>query len=262
MRGDGNQKYTSQLQAGLGLIDETKSLLSLYEPEMSVPQLHEIALNSGLFPNVSARRLRNVIAECFAPRYLKNNSAKFLKPLSTHLSSGSLVQYLLVLTALANRILNDFILEVYWNRYASGRDSVSRDDAIDFVTNAVQEGKTSKSWSDTTIKRVSSYLIGCCADYGLLSSKRSSIRQIITVRLEENTFLFFIYWFHFSGLGDNSIINHQIWRLFGLEPSDIREELRRISRKGWLIVQSAGEITRISWKFKNMEEIINVIIES
>ena len=71
-----------------------------------------------------------------------------------------------------------------------------------------------------------------------------------------------MYWFHFSGLGDNSTINHEVWKLFGLEPSDVREELRRISRKGWLIIQSAGEVTRISWKFKNMEEVVNVIIES
>ena len=262
MKGDGNQKYTTQLQAGLGLIDETKSLLSLYEPGMSVPELHEVALNSGLFPNVSARRLRNVIAECFSPRYLKNNTAQFLKPLSRHLSSGTFSQYLFILTAQANRILHDFIIEVYWSRYSSGRDSVSRDDAIDFVTNAVQEGKTGKSWSDTTIQRVSSYLIGCCADYGLLSSRRSSSRSIQAIRLEEQTFLFFMYWFHFSGLGDNSTINHEVWKLFGLEPSDVREELRRISRKGWLIIQSAGEVTRISWKFKNMEEVVNVIIES
>jgi hypothetical protein len=262
MSADKNHKYTTQLQAGLGLIDETKILLSIYQPGMSATQLHKVALDSGLFPNVTARRLRNITSECFAPRYLKNDIAKFIKPLSTHLPSSVFNQYLLVLTALANKILHDFITEVYWNMYSSGRDSVSRIDSKDFVSNAVREGKTRKSWSDTTIKRVSSYLIGCCADYGLLSSGRSSNRQIQTIRLEEKTLLFFLYWLHFSKLGDNSVINHEIWKLFGLAPSDIREELKRISRKGWLLVQSAGEVTRISWKFKNIEEVVNVIIES
>ena len=60
--------YTTQLAAGLGLIEETKLLLSLYEPGMTTAKLYDLALNSGLFPMISARRLRNIIAECLSPR--------------------------------------------------------------------------------------------------------------------------------------------------------------------------------------------------
>ena len=63
--------YTTQLQAGLGLIEETRLLLDLYEPEMSTRDLFNKALESGLFPRVSARRLDNIVRECFAPRYLR-----------------------------------------------------------------------------------------------------------------------------------------------------------------------------------------------
>jgi hypothetical protein len=254
--------YTTQLQAGLGLIEETKLLLSIYTPEMTVPQLHEKALESGFFPMVSARRLRNIIAECFSPRYLKTDSAKYLKQLSTCISSTVFNQFLLIYTSQANSILLDFIKDIYWSRYSSGRDTISTEDARDFVINAVREGKTQNIWSETTIRRVASYLIGCCADYGLLSSRRSSVRQIQTVRLDEKTFLFFSYWMHFGGIGDNSIINHEIWKIFGLDPSDVREEFKRISKKNWLILQSAGDVTRISWTFKSIEEVINVIVES
>ena len=64
------QPYTSQLGAGLGLVNETKTLLDLWSPGMSANQLHEAALESGRFPTVTARRLRNIVVECFAPRYL------------------------------------------------------------------------------------------------------------------------------------------------------------------------------------------------
>jgi hypothetical protein len=171
-------------------------------------------------------------------------------------------QFLLIFSAQANEILMDFIVEMYWNRYSSGRDTLSTDDAKEFVVNAVNEGKTQKSWSDTTIRRVSSYLIGCCSDYGLLSTGRSSVRKIQTTRIQDQTLLFFSYWFHLSGIGDNSIINHHIWKIFGLESADVREELKRISKKGWLIVQSAGDVTRISWSFNTMEEVVDVIAES
>ncbi len=54
--------YTTQLQAGLGMIDETRSLLELWQAGTDVPALFQAALQSGQFPTMSARRLRNVVA--------------------------------------------------------------------------------------------------------------------------------------------------------------------------------------------------------
>ena len=66
------QFYTTQLSAGLGLREETKGLFELWQPGMNTQQLCDVALESGSFPNVTARRLRNIVAECFFPRYLRN----------------------------------------------------------------------------------------------------------------------------------------------------------------------------------------------
>lgn len=254
--------YTTQLQAGAGLVNETKLLLSLYKKQMSANQLYETALASGLFPMVAARRLRNIVVECFAPRYIKTNSAEYLKVLAERLPSSSMNQIFLIYTAQANEILQDFIQEIYWNRYSEGRDSVGSEDAKDFVKQAVREGKTRKPWSDSTITRVSSYLIGCCADYDLLSSQRGAKRTIRPVRIQESTALYLAYKLHFEGFGDNSVINAKAWALFGLDGSDVREELKRLSKNGWLIVQNAGDVTRVGWQLKTMDEVIDVITQS
>ena len=55
--------YTTQLQAGLGLVNETQLLLGIWQQGMSTTDLFQTALDSGEFPNVTARRLRNIIAE-------------------------------------------------------------------------------------------------------------------------------------------------------------------------------------------------------
>ncbi|MGX5914816.1 BrxA family protein [Aliidiomarina sp. Khilg15.8] len=253
--------YTTQLQAGLGLVEETKLLLSLYDEGTTTVELYTLALNSGLFPTVSARRLRNIVAECFSPRYIKPGVALTLKKIKPMTSSSAFVQLLLIHTALANRVLLDFINEVFWAKYSGGHDAISTEDAREFIVNAVREGKTQKPWADSVIERVSSYVVGCCADYGLLSSGRSSKRTIQAVRLQPSTSLYLSYWLHFSGLGDNAVINHQCWKLFGLEPSDVRDELKKLAKNGFLIVQSAGEVTRISWQLKTMEDVIDVIAE-
>ena len=65
--------YTTQLSAGLGMIDETFALLEIWEEETGTPELNKLALEQGIFPAMSARRIRNVVSECFAPRLLSND---------------------------------------------------------------------------------------------------------------------------------------------------------------------------------------------
>lgn len=86
--------YTTQLQAGLGLVNETRALFELWSPGMSASQLHDIALKSGRFPEITARRLRNIVSECFAPRYLTSDGepALHLKKLSAVLPASELIQ--------------------------------------------------------------------------------------------------------------------------------------------------------------------------
>ena len=242
-------------------MEETKLLLSLYEQEATTSELYEKALRSGMFPLVSARRLRNIVAECFSPRYVKTGAAPYLKALSHRAPTTLIIQLFLFYTCEANQILADFIRNVYWDRYSSGRNSLSVDDARDFVTNAVQEGRTQTTWSDSMVKRVSSYLLGCCADYGLLSTSRGSSRSIQPVRVHELTVLYISYWLHFNDVGDNAVLNHECWGWFGLEPFDVKEELKRLARRGWIILQSAGDVTRITWQLGSMEEVIDVIVE-
>ena len=257
------KKYTTQLQAGLGLIDETKTLLDLWSPGKSPPQLYQEALQSGRFPNVTARRLRNVIVECFAPRYLIARAERVpagdLKQLLGSISSNDLSQLMLLFTSRANPILGDFVREVYWTRYSSGYSEISNLDARTFVERAIDDGRTLKRWSESTIRRVSAYLTGCCADYGLLERGTRSTRRILGIRISNITAAYLAYDLHFSNTGDNAILTHPDWQLFGLEREDVLEELKRLSLKGVLLVQAAGAVVRISWKQSNMEELCDVL---
>lgn len=255
--------YTTQLQAGLGLINETKALLELWSIGMSASQLHQVALNSGRFPNITARRLRNVVSECFAPRYLISNGApaQHLKILLDDVAGSDLKQLMLIYTARANPILGDFIRNVYWARYAGGYAEVSNEDARTFVERAIDDEMTAKRWSESTVRRVSAYLTGCCADYGLLERGSRSSRRLQPLRISSVTAAYLAYDLHFSCSGDNAVLNHPDWELFGLARSDVIDELKRLSLKGLLILQAAGDIVRISWDQPNMEALCDVLTE-
>lgn len=255
--------YTTQLQAGLGLVNETKTLLDLWSPGMSKVQLYQVALESGRFPTITARRLRNIVTECFAPRYLVAGGlpALHLKRLSVILSTADLTQLMLVFTIRANPILGDFVRDVYWARYAGGYTQITTDDARIFVERGIDDGKTVKRWSETTVRRVSAYLTGCCADYGLLERGRKTTRRIIPFRISPAVAAYLAYELHFAGVGDNALLTHEDWQLFGLAREDVLEEIKRLSLKGLLIVQTAGDVIRISWKQQTMEALCDVLTQ-
>lgn len=252
--------YTTQLQAGLGLIEETRQLLQIYQPGMTTVQLYEAALASGRFPLVTARRLRNIVAECFAPRYLRDpHAAELLKILVDRLTINELNQLLFIYTARANLVLADFVRDVYWAHYSAGRNDLQLEDARVFVENSVREGKTQKPWSETTIKRVSSYLMGCCADYGLVTTTGRNQRSIAAYRIFPKVAAYLAYDLKFSGLGGNQIVASPDWELFGLNPIDVRDQLKRLSLQGLLIFQAASDVVHIGWTYKSVEELIDVI---
>jgi len=254
------QFYTTQLQAGLGLKEETKGLFELWQTGMNTQELCDVALDSGSFPNVTARRLRNIVAECFLPRYLRNEGvAQQVKELLPRLSSSEMSQVFYLYTARANFILAEFVKNVYWQKYASGYQNLHVEDSKEFVELGLQDGKMKKSWSETTIKRVSSYILGCLVDYNFLEVESRSERRITPPRLADNLAVYLAYELHFSGLGDNAVINHPDWQLFGLSSQDVREELKALAVNRHWIIQAAGDVVQISWAYKNMEEVIDVI---
>lgn len=253
--------YTTRLQAGLGLVDETRTLLDLWSPGMPAAALYQAALESGRFPTVTARRLRNIVSECFAPRYLVHGGAPaaHLKRLVNHLPTGDLNQLMLLFTCRANPILGDFVRQVYWSRYEGGHAEISNEDARAFVERGIDAGKTAKRWSETTVSRVSGYLTGCCADYGLLEQGTRSSRRILPFRVSANVVAYLAHELPFAGLGDNALLVHEDWRLFGLAGEDVLKELKRLSLRGLLIVQAASDVILISWKHARMEALCDVL---
>ena len=254
-------KYTTQLQAGLGLVPETLKLLEVWLPGMTGQDLLKAALASGEFPTMAARRLRNVIIEAFCPRYLVDDMApaRMLKAVSGTLAKEDFRSLCFLFTCRANPILGDFVRQVYWPRYAAGGITVSKDESWQFVSAAVLCGRTTTRWSAATITRVARYLLGACVDFGLLGAMKDGARPINTFRITPNVAAFLAYDLHFRGLGDNALLRSGDWGLYGFEVDDVLAELKRLSMRGALIVQSAGGVTHISWRHKSMEELANAL---
>ena len=258
-----NDAYTTKLGSGQGIIEETFQLLDLWTPGMGSSELFKIALESGKFPKISARRLRNLVFEGFSPRYLGKDGkpATYIKSLQRAVSQKEIVQIFFIYTCRNHKILFDFVQTSYWDAYSSGQNSLTVNDARNFVIRANQDGRTSQPWGPSMIQRVPIYLLGTCSDFGLLEARKNSVRKIHPYRIEPRVAIFFAYELHFSGLGDNSVLSHPDWGLFGMDRADVLNEFKRLALQGWFIIQSAGNVTRIGWQYQNMEELIDAFIK-
>lgn len=257
----GEKIYDTNLAMGLGLNEETKALLQIWAPPMDATALYQGVLKTGLLTPVSAYRLRNIVIRCFGNRYLVegNEPASTLKRLLPSLTSTEVAQLFFIYTCRANRILYDFVRDVYWPSYASAARLLSKQSAENFIRRAIDDNKTPSRWADGQIVRLGRYLTGCCSDFGLLGSPTKDGRPILPFRIEQKVIAYLAYELHFSGVGDNALLTHEDWQLFGLAREDVLEEIKRLSLKGLIIVQAAGDVIRISWKQQNMEALCDVL---
>lgn len=256
--------YDTNLAMGLGLIEETKSLLQVWVPPIDAPALYQEVLASGLLSQVSAYRLRNIVVRCFGNRYLVDGSepASTLKRLQPSLTSTEMMQLFFIYTCRANPILYDFVRDVYWPSYVSAAKSISKQTAENFIRRAIDDSKTPSRWADGQIERLGRYLTGCCSDFGLLGRPSKDGRPILPFRIEQKVIAYLAHELHFSGVGDNALLTHEDWQLFGLAREDVLEEIKRLSLKRLLIVQAAGDVIRISWKQQDMEALCDVLTQS
>jgi len=258
------KQYTTGLAKGQGLIDETLSLLGIWEPSTKSMELANKAVQEGILGRATGYRARDIVTRAFASRYLVNGArpAYYLKTLLNEgVSPPALTQLLLIYTARANAVLHDYICEIYWPQYANGSLTLGRQEALKFLEDAYHLGKLQQRWTENMMVRVARYLGGCLEDFGLLKSKRTGKREISPIYITPLTTLFLAHELHFSGISDDGILQHRDWGLFGLRMMEILRELQRVSRNHF-IAQFSGEFVRISWKYQTMEEAIRAIARS
>mgnify|MGYP001330105054 CR=1 FL=1 len=256
-----SDQYTTQFQAGLGMIEECRLFLELWEDGDTVQVLENKVLEAGVLPNVTARRVRNLIAEMWAPRFFVNDAqpARDLKNILEYLNREAISQFITLFTARAQLIYHDFITQVYWPIYESGRSVISRDEAKSFILEALDEGKMQKRWSESTIHRVTGYLIGAAVDFGFLMKASRSTYEITPPSIHPKLALYLAYTLHFEGLSDSHVLAHRDWKLWGMNENDVLRQLQYLGRDGHFIIQGSVELVRFSWTYKNREELLNAI---
>ncbi|MFC5191887.1 BrxA family protein [Algoriphagus aquatilis] len=244
--------YNSNLAKGSGLVNETLALIEFYEIGESKSEFITRCISHNILNKSTEHRTKDIINLVFFDRYWKanENTVKNLKLLrESGLSLDSLKSILFVYTSRANKVLFDFVLELRKEKHSK---KITKDTSRSFLLRAISDGKA-PAWSDSMISRVSSYLVSCLNDFGLLD--KEGFLKVTSPNTKVCSF--FLHELHFKGYSDQKIVEDEIWSLLGFEFHQLIKEIERISFKGTFIFQYSGEILKIGWVFKTMEEFID-----
>ncbi len=254
--------YTIQLRNLVRSKDFCRQAIQLWEKGDDTMTMYRKALDSGQFSTMTARSLKNVIVDIFAPRFIEPEAEPWAQLIKDHLDTWplSLIEQMIFLqTARGYLIIREFLEQEYWPRTEAAQVAITSDVAIDFILRGSAQGKTQKPWRPEVAKRHAGSVTGVLNDFGLLSGNGKGVFTIEDYRLDWRLFLLMVCHFKETGLSDNAIINHRDWQIFGLTADDVTNMFSIAELRPYFLVQKAGNAAAITWKLNTLQEAADVI---
>ncbi|WP_055669753.1 BrxA family protein [Desnuesiella massiliensis] len=252
--------YSAALTKGAALKEDMRVLLKSWEQSESPQEFAQRVQGSDLLGKTTAYRTRDLVLRIFRPRFLVPNDeqAIWLKKLIMNGIHRKIVDELMFLyTARADDLFYDFVINVFWPLCNRGDIIIRNDDVLSFLMKAQDEGVLNEQWSESVKLKVCTTVLGILKDYGFIREEKRGYREIVNYRVSDVTIAYIAYVLHFQGLSDLAVCEHPDWLLFGLERNNLVSRLDELGELAGLIVQRAGSVIRISWKFENMEVFLN-----
>jgi hypothetical protein len=162
--------YTSKIIKPGALLADTKTLLSLWDVLASIWENMDRMRRENVFGKASRSRVKNILA-IFRQRYLREESvAKALVTLVNHrFPSTSLDRLLYFHSTKADHLLHNTVTELLLPLKARGISDIEVSQVERSIAKWVREGKTTRSWGENTIRRVTQGLLSTLRDFGVLA---------------------------------------------------------------------------------------------
>ena len=260
-----NGTYTEALAHGGALLEEMHTLLRCWRPEESTPEFIRRVRQEDAVGHVTARTVSDYV-RVFARRFVAFNGngngapARYLQRLICDNAPRQVFSDLaFYYTASSDHLLGDFTVFRYWPLVREGRLAISNDEARRFIWEAEQDGRIRAPWSEAVKKDMPARLLNALADFGLLGARRVSRRDVLPYRPRDGTVVYLAHLLHEAGVTDASLAEQRSWALFGLERRDVWNRLENLAGDGWFVLQRAGEVVRITWRYPRLAEVVDAL---
>jgi hypothetical protein len=114
-------------------------------------------------------------------------------------------------------------------------------------------------WSEPVKVKVARGILKALADFGFLREVGRSRRETVLYRPTDGVIVYLAYDLRFAGSTDSGLVLHHDWKLLGMGERDVVAAMDRLTAEGWWLLQAAGSVVRITWKFRSMQEVVDAL---
>ena len=252
--------YTSRIIKAGALIGDTKTLLSHWDLDASADENLSRVRRENIFGKASRSRVEDILG-IFRQRYLNEPSVtKALVTLVRGKFPPAALDRLFYFHAARNdRLLHDAVTEILVPMHARGLVDIHVPDFQRFLTQWVEEGKTTGHWSESTITRIAQGLLSAIRDFGVLQGAVN--KKIAPGYLPIESFAYVVFYLKQHQPSGARLIELPEWNLFFLGRDGVERFLFEAHQRGLLEYHVAGSVTRLTFPAETLEEYANVLAQ-
>jgi hypothetical protein len=254
-------QYTESLAHGGALVDQMRILVREWRSDETTPDFIRRVRESGILGHATARTVSEYV-RVFARRFVAPPGPPVFHLQRMMVGSVSPLTFndlALYYTAAQDDLLLDFTVRCYWPLAREGRLTISREDARRFIWDGEADGLMRAPWSEAVKRDMPMRLLNALAEFGLRGPLRLGRRAVMPYRPSDLTLLYIAYLMHENGITDGNLAAQRDWTLFGLEPRDVWHRLEHLDSEKWFLIQRAGEVVRITWRYARLEDAVDAL---
>lgn len=261
---DGRQagrRYTRNVTKG-SMFDECRVLLRAWQPGMEVAAFRRMVVESNLLGKVTRARAGDVLKRAFLARFLSPGAPPAecaRKLLLAGAPDGVVNRIIFYHAALADDLLYDFVTEHLYALWQAGRLQVSTADGEAFIDKLAVDGRLAADWTPCARTKVARGLLTVCRDGGLLQGAVK--KRFAPVHMPLAVFLYVAHYLKGEVASGSRLVEHRDWRLFLLDELSVERLFLDAHQRGYLGYQAAGGIKRIDWRYANLCEAVDALVE-
>jgi len=254
------QMYSSKIIKAGALLLDTKTLLSAWDPSLSVSEnLHSIR-SQNLLGKTSRSRAKEILT-IFRQRYLAEETvARALATLAKRqCDSNTLERILYFHAARADALLYDVVIKLLLPKWLRGEVDVHVQEVETALRKWTDEGKTSGAWGDYTIRRVAQGILSTLRDFGVLQGAVN--KRIAPAYLPVEAFSYIAFYLKQHQPSGTKLLDLPDWKLFFLTREGVERFFFDAHQRGLLEYHVAGSVTRLTFPVSTLEEYANVLTQ-
>jgi hypothetical protein len=113
------------------------------------------------------------------------------------------------------------------------------------------------SWSESTLNRVASGLLGIAADFDLLQGKQ--VREFASYHLPDMALMYLLHAMDEEVSNPRQIVNAPDWKMYMMDAEEVEQELFRLHQYREIRYETAGSLAQLSLPYDSLVEYVESV---